>query len=280
MGYTTKLYAVDIGSLRGAFGSNDQALLARVLAEAHDGESGAPRVDPTTGPRVLLTWKSGIFFNGQQVTREEFQKNLLSQEWAGTNLYLCQTDPPRGQKCEGEFKDPGSFMQFLGGLLKYSVSETGEVKKHIVGIVSCSTEDEFSEIGNPEDDLTEDQAAEEIIAGNITKRRNAPTYAYALENLCQTLGQFLGDVGTDQLRSLKLKTRLSKVRLPVKVPKNDDFPYVSFLEADEVQDEVTNLRPMDLSDPRDRENETERKRFLQYLEQAADRHFGVVGFYY
>jgi hypothetical protein len=280
MGYSTYLYAVDIGGLRGAFGSNDQALLARVLAVVHDGENGAPRVDPTTGPRVLLTWKSEIFFNGEQVTRDEFQKRLLSPEWAGTNLYLCQTDPPRGQKREGEFKVLGSFMQLLRELLKYSVSETGEARKHITCIWSCEKEEELSELGNPEDDVTEDQAVEELIAGKITRRKNAPTYGYALENLCRTLGQFLGDVGTDQLRSLKLKTRLSKVRLPVKVPKNNDFPYISFLEADEVQEEVASLRAMDLSDPGDPENEAERQRFQQLLEQAAAQHLGVVGFYY
>jgi hypothetical protein len=98
--------------------------------------------------------------------------------------------------------------------------------------------------------------------------------------LCRTAGKFPGDVGTDQLRSLKLKTRLSKVRLPVKLPKNNDFPYISFLEADEVQDEVAGLRAMDLSDPGDPENEAERKRFQQLLEQAVEHHLGVVGFYY
>jgi hypothetical protein len=36
MGYSTYLYAADIGGLRGAFGSNDQALLARALAVVHD----------------------------------------------------------------------------------------------------------------------------------------------------------------------------------------------------------------------------------------------------
>src|SRR5262245_16507275 len=280
MGYSTYLYAVDIGGLREAFGSNDQALLSRVLAAVHDSEGGTPRVDPTRGPRVLVTWKSEIFFNGQQLTRDEFQKSLLSPEWAGTNLYLCQTDPPRGQKREGEFKVLGSFLQLLRDLLKYEVTETGEVKKHITCIWSCEKEEELSELGNPEDDLTEDQAAKDLIAGKITRRKNAATYGYALENLCRTLGKFLGDVGTDQLRSLKLNTRLSKVRLPVKVPKRDDFPYISFLEADEVRDEVARLRAMDLSDPSDPENEAERRRFQQLLEQAADQHLGVVGFYY
>jgi hypothetical protein len=280
MSYSTKLYAIDVGGLKGAFGSNDQVLLGRVLAVTRNDEGDVPRVDPTTGPRVLVTWKSELFFNGKQTTREEFRNNLLSPEWAGTYLYLCETDAPRGQKREGEFAVLGSFMEFLRDLLKYSVSETGEVKKHIVGLMSCSTEEELRELGDPEDDLTEEEAVEQLIAGKISRRKNAATYGYALENLCRTIGQFLGDVGTDQLRSLKLKTRLSKVRMPVKLPKNEDFPYISFLEADELQNEVASLRAVDLSDRKDPENAEERKRFLQFLEQAADRRLGVVGFYY
>jgi hypothetical protein len=280
MGYSTMLYAVDIGELRSAFGSKDQALLARVRAVAQERAGGDTRVDPTKGPRVRVTWKSEIYFNGKLVTQEEFKENLLSPEWAGTNLSWYHENPPPGQKREGVFKILGSFAQFLYPLLKYQVSETGEVKKHIIGINCCSTEEDFARLGDPEDDITDDQALEELIAGKITQRDHASTYGYALENLCRTLGMFLDACGTDQLRSLKLKTPLSKTRLPVKLPKSEDFPYISFLDAQEVRDEVARLGAMDLADPKDPENEEERKYFLQLLEQAAAQNRGVVGFYY
>ena len=113
MGYSTMLYAVDIDKLKSAFGSKDQALLARVRAVVQEREGGDTRVDPTKGPRVRVTWKSEIYFNGKLVTREEFKENLLSPEWAGTNLYWYHENPPRGQKPEGVFKVLGSFAQFL-----------------------------------------------------------------------------------------------------------------------------------------------------------------------
>ena len=84
------------------------------------------------------------------------------------------------------------------------------MKKHIIGINACSTEEDFAGSGDAEDDITDDQALEELIAGTITQQNNASTYGYALENLCRTLGMFLDACGTDQLRSLKLKTPLSK----------------------------------------------------------------------
>lgn len=281
MSYSTMLYAVDIGALKSAFGSKDQELLARVRAAIQDGQGTDKPVDPTKGPRVKVTWKSEIYFNGKLVTRDEFKENLFSQEWAGMYLNTYQEiDPPPGQEREGEFKILGSFPEFLYPLLRYKVSETGEVKKRIIGVHFCSTEKDFAELGEPKDAITEDQALEELIAGKITQPRNASTYGYALENLCHALGTFLDAVGTDRLRSLKLKTPLSKTRLPVKLPKSEDFPYISFLDEQELRDEVGRLRTLDLADPKDPENEEERKYFLQLLEQAVAQHRGVVGFYH
>ncbi len=280
MSYSTMLYAVNIGELKSAFGSKDHALLARVRTAVQERQGGGTRVDPTKGPRMRVTWKSEIYFNGKFVTKEQFKEQLLSPEWAGTNLYTFYENPPPGQKAEGEFKIRGSFAQFLHPLLAPVISESGEVKRHIIGINSCSTEEDFSGLGDPDDDITEDKALEELIAGKITQRHNAPTYGYALENLCHALGTFLDACGTDRLRSLKLKTPLSKNRLPVKLPKSDDFPYISFLDEQEVHDEVDRLRAMDLVDPTDPENEEERRHFLQLLERASALNLGVVGFYH
>ncbi len=282
MSYSTMLYAVDIGELKSAFGSKDQALLARVRKILQEDAGGETPVDPTKGPRVKVTWNSEMYFNGKQVTKEEFVENLRQPEWAGTMLHLYQeSDPPAGKKREGEFKELGTFVRsFLYPLLKYEVTESGEVKKHILGVNGCSTEKEFASVGDYEDDITDDQALGELIAGKITRLRNAPTYGYALENLCRALGTFLDAVGTDQLRSLNLKTPLSKTRPPVKLPKIDEFPYISYLDAEELRAEVARLRAMDIAYPQDIEVEQERKHFLQLLENAAEQNRGVVGFYH
>jgi hypothetical protein len=281
MSYSTMLYAVDIGALKSAYGSKDNALLTRVRAAIQEGQGTNRPVDPAKGPRVKITWQSEIYFNGRPVTRDEFKEQLFRPEWAGMYLNLYQeTDAPPGQKREGEFKVLGSFAAFLYPLLKYEVSETGEVKRHIIGVNWCSTEKDLGALGEPQDDITEDQALEELIAGKITQPRNASTYGYALENLCQAMGKFLDAVGTDRLRSLKLKTPLSKTRSPVKLPKSEDFPYISFLDEQELRDEVARLRTVDLADPNDPENEEERKYFLQLLEQAVALNCGIVGFYH
>lgn len=280
MGYSTMLYAVDIGELKSACGSKDTALLERVRSVVHERDGGGKRVDPTKGPRVRVTGKSEIYLNGKLVTPDEFKHALLSPEWAGTYMYLYQQGPPRGQQREGEFKVPGSFMRYLLSLAPFFEERGLIFKKHIIGINSCTTEEQFADLGDPDDEITADQALEELIAGKLTQPGSGHVYGYALEHLCRALGVFLDSVGTDRLRSLRLKTPLSKTRSPVKLPKIEDFPYISYLDAEELRAELARLRQTDLSYPKDEEVEQERKHFLQLLESAVEKKRGVVGFYY
>lgn len=279
MGYSTSLYAVDIPALTAAVGSKDAALLDRVRAALAPGDG--VRVDPTKGPRVKVGWDGEIEFNGARVAAADLRGRLREPAWAGTWVYVFEdAKPPPGRRREGAFREPGSFAAFLQSLLRYEPDATGVVKKHITGVNACRTAAEFAAAGTPADDLTDEQAVAELVAGVLTRPRNAATYGYALENLCRALGTFLDAVGTDQLKSLQLKTPLSKPRSPVKLPKTTDFPVVSFLDAAEVLAEVGRLRATDLADRSDRENEAERRKFLRCLEQAAAAGRGVVGFYY
>lgn len=280
MGYSTMLYAVDIGELKSACGSKDTALLERARSAMQQRDGGGKRADPTKGPRVRVTWRSEIHLNGKLVTPDDFKQALLNPDWAGTNMYLFQEDPPRGQKREGAFKVLGSFMQFLWTLAAFFEERGLIFKKHIIGINGCTTEEQFADLGSPDDEITADQALEELIAGKITQPESAHAYGYALEYLCLTIGTFLDSVGTDRLRSLHLKTPLSKTRLPVKLPKSEDFPYVSYLDAEELRAEVARLQAADLAYPKDEEVADERTYFLQLLEKAAEQNCGVVGFYY
>ncbi len=276
MGYSTTLYAVDISELKAAFGSKEAALLARVRAAGE----GAPRVDPTKGPRIRVNWKSEITLNGQPVTPDEFRHALLDAKWKGTFLYTCQDGPPRGEKRQGVFQETGSFARFLQSLGPFFQTHRLVYATHFAGINACTSPQQFADAGSGEDDITDDQALEELIAGKLTQPEHSPTYGYALERLCAALGERLGPSGTDQLKSLKVKTPLSKVRLPVRIPKVDDFPYISYLDAAEVRAEVERLRAMDLAYPADPGVEAERRRFLDLLARAADQGRGIVGFYY
>jgi hypothetical protein len=281
MSYSTMLYAVDLGELQSAFGSKDSALLERVLAAMQQREGNVKPVDPTTGPRIHVTWNSEIYLNGKAVTPDELRHSMRNPDWEGTIVYLYQevTAPP-GRKREGEYKELGVFMRFLWTLMS-SFDERGVMcKKHYIGVESFNTEEDFKNLRSIDDDISEEQALAELIAGKCKRRDNAQAYGYALEHLCGTIGTFLDAVGTDRLKSLKLKTPLSKTRLPVKLPKVEEFPYISYLDAEELRTETARLRAMDMADPQDAEVEQERKRFLQLLENAVEQDRGVVGFYY
>ncbi len=281
MGYSTMLYAVDIGELKSAFGSNDAALLERVRAVMQERRGGQRPVDPAKGAKVRLTWNSEIYLNGQKVTADELKEALLNPEWKGTHLHMyTEMNAPPGHKREGEFKELGSFSSKVNLLAFFQ--ERGMVfKEQYPGVESYSSEELFNKIGGPQTEITDDRALEELIAGKLTQPQSAHVYGYVLEHLCQVIGTFLDNVGTDRLRSLKLKTPLSKTRTPLKkLPKIAEYPYISYLDAEELKAEAARLRAMDVAYPKNPELEQERKYFLQLLEQAAEQNRGVVGFYH
>jgi len=85
VGYSTVVYAVDLGVLRSAIGSQDMDLVERL----RNLECDDP-VDPTKGPRVKVAANSDIFLNGRLVTWEEFKVAIVDPKWSGMNLYLFQ----------------------------------------------------------------------------------------------------------------------------------------------------------------------------------------------
>jgi len=280
MGYSTSLYAVDVAELKAAVGSGDAGLLERVRAVVRQQEGREERVDPTKGPRALVTHRSEIYLDGKLVTPDEFKHALLDPKWAGTMLYHYQADPPDGEDRSGAFAELGSIVRFLMTLGPFFAEHGLVYAKRFVGIQGCSSEQALAAVGGPDDEITEDEALAELIAGKFRRKDCGHVYGYALQWLCLTVGSFLDVVGTDRLRALELKTPLSKTRSPVKLPRIEDFPYISHLDATALQAEVARLRGLDLSYPRDLEIENERRRFLHLLESAAGQGRGVVGFYH
>lgn len=270
MGYATHLYSVDIGALQSAVGSNDAALLRRVLAHGSGGKPKGSPAGTTAGPRVKVSCLGELEFNGRPVLLPELKKELLRPDWAGQRLFVYVVDTPRGKRAEGPFKEPGSFFRDVLFKLK------GAAYDQIEG---CSKE-QFAKLDGPPAELTKGQALEELVTGKPSQPGSDHVYGYAIEELCRALGTFLGAVGTDCLRALEIKTPLSKKRSPVRLPRIHDFPVISYLSADELRAEVDRLREMDLAYPSDREIEEERRRFLKLLTTAVKGGRGVVGFYY
>ncbi len=263
MGYSTSLYAIDLVALRAAIGSNDPILLSRAQAacQAH----GPATKDPTQGPRIKVTRDSQILLNGKPVTPEEMRDHLRDPKWAGTNLYWYHE---KGQK-SGAWKEAGAFMRQL---------QSAVAGTRLAGLLSCNSEAELLSGWDDEDELSEEQAVADLIAGHFS--RPASSYGYGLQCLCQLLGVKLGVIpGKGRLKALKVDTPLAEPRSPTALPEVDDFPHLSYLSAEEVAQEARRIEAMDLAYPKSSAIEEDRRTLLQYLQAAAREGHAVVSFY-
>ena len=271
---------MNLDRLRSACGSKDTGIVESVYS-AEQGASGRQKpVDETKGPRILVTWKSDILLNGQPVTKEELKNALLDSRWTGTMLYQFLEAPPRGESKQGEFSKPGSFANFLYGLAPFFQEHGTTFRDQFVGICSVSSLESLADLEKDSDSISDDDALLEIVNGKFSKPECGSVYGYALERLCNVLGTRLDDVGTNRLKSLELDTALTKIRSPVKLPKYRDFPYISFLERDEVQEEYGRLCTITDIFGEDDEFDAERRLFVRCLNEALTMDCGIVGFYY
>lgn len=268
MGYSTKLYAVDLAALTHAMGSNDSNLLRRIQA--------AKEPAPPKNPRVLITLDSEIILNGKLVTPDEFKTEICKPKWAGTILAWYQRTPTTKAEQKrwkaGQFGQLGRFNAFFSAI---------RLESGIQGTSGYSDEEAF-QAGAEDDEISVDQALEELVTGQPpSDLAAAHQYGYAFERLCDMFGTLLETLnGKGRLKQLKLDTRLTETRVPVALPKYDDFPYISYCSADEVQEEVKRLRPVDLAFADNALLEKDRRRFLEVLELTLQQQKGLVGFYY
>ncbi len=107
-------------------------------------------------------------------------------------------------------------------------------------------------------------------------------YGYALENICRAMGQHLATIEGDiLLTGLKLKTPLSRRRKPVKLPKSDDdVPAISYLTAEQVQQEHTRLQGIDLAFPACSDIEQCRREYADSVARALSTGSAIVAFGY
>lgn len=260
MGYSTTLYAVDLDELQSAVGSDDAALFDRVRQLAADGSG---EVDATRGPRVRVTLDGDILFNGRRVSLDEFRAAVSDPEWKGTNLHL--------------YREPG--RRWRPGPSAFELSQAAGPRT-VAGVLTCNTEEEFL-AGWRDDDISEEQALRELLAGTFTRPDCASRYGYALERLCRAIGVRLGTIsGKGRLKALKLGTPLGERRSPIRLPTGEDFPIIGYLTAEEVLREVGRLGAMDLSYPGGVSIERDRHLLYGHLRSADHQGRAVVTFYY
>ena len=124
------------------------------------------------------------------------------------------------------------------------------------------------------------EALRQIVAGETTGLRYSHQYGYALKLLCQVEGQWLPDEDViADLEPLELHSPLEQYRLPIDLPANKDFPFISFLDACEVRREAQRLASLDLSYPEDEAIQEARAAYAACIAQAAEHGKAVISFY-
>lgn len=129
-------------------------------------------------------------------------------------------------------------------------------------------------------DVPVGEALRRVVAGEAASAGYSPQYGYALRLLCRAEGAVLPDddlIG--DLGPLGLHSPLEECRLPIDIPANRDFPFISFLDAAEVAREADRLAGLSLSDPGDEAIGEAREAYAACIREAAGRGRAVVSFY-
>lgn len=270
MSYTTHFFAVDLGQIQAAIGSKDADLRKRLFEAIRANNSDGPTDELT----VVATLDGEILFNGMLLTPEEFETELRNPKWEGGMLNCYQreaTTPEEGQRLKASrFGKPGSFAAFLDNAIS---------GLNVAGISWCSEEEDI--YGDADGELSLEEAATHLLAGQFPEEETPYQYGFAFEYLCRVLGKPLGVIEAKRmLKHLKLESKLFESRSPVPLPDYDDFPYISYLNPDEVREEVQQLRNLNLAFPKDSQTEIDRRQFAAMLEEAAREGKAVITVYY
>ena len=264
MGYSTMIYAVDLGKLKTAVGSRDTRLVKRLLPGGKKKKKRGMR-DTREGPWVYLKSNGEILVNGQIVPYKKVITELRQRKWKGKNLYYGEANRIQS----GPWRETQSLYEAIMDAMPDTQFESYESFKMSPG-------------GEEVDEISIEEAAAELVEGNVSQPEMGHQYGYGLECLCKEIGTFLAGIeGSGMLQALKLNTPLSKKRSPIPLKKPPgEFPLIGYLTAAEVEREVKRLEGMDLSFPKDEWIEQDRKEFLVALRKAAKKRLGVVAFYH
>jgi hypothetical protein len=255
MGYATTLYGVQLESLQAAIGSNDQTLFEKCVA--------ANRPEPVSNlPTAVFLEDGGILWNEVRLSLEELKAELAKIE-PGTKI-------PAIDKRSGNFLEKFKTSEEIMTVIQPAVRE------RMFGFA-------WEESNETSDDFPIEEAISDLIKGVFTQKDEDNTfqYGYALERLCLVLGEHLGTLeGELLLRHLKLKSLLSRKKKPVKLPKSEDVPEISFLSSDDVRAELVRVNSMDLAFPADSDIESGRREYASIIAKAAELGMAIVAFGY
>lgn len=133
-----------------------------------------------------------------------------------------------------------------------------------------------SEIDNDDWPMAVDAVAE-ILTGNCIEDDQNAMYGYALEVICQFLGEKLNDDELGPLQNHPYDAILAKRRMPFGMPV-DAFPLISHLRFDELPGEIELAETA--KDVDDAELAEDIQIYINALGTASNQGTGVVSFYY
>lgn len=125
------------------------------------------------------------------------------------------------------------------------------------------------------------KALDRLVMGSHGQAQQTKLEGYALKLLCEVLGERLPDddcIGS--IESLEVDSPLVALRLPVNIPANDDYPFISFLNQSETRRESERLAGIDLDFPPDSSVAMARHAYAECVAIAVAKGQGVMSFYY
>lgn len=280
MGYSTTLYAVDIGLLQATVGSGDSALLKR-LEDFNGGasERESPELESKPDRVIQVTKDGGVLFDGQETTLGSLAESCRSLAGGNLEVHLAfgWTEGHSGViKILNEDVVPQSRVERVIMRAESNDPKTS-MRPTVFWPRPDDEEDDEEETSPPSFDVPQ-EAREDLIHGRLSNC--GPEHGRALELLCYVLGDRLRDEDAlGDLEPLGLDSPLTRPRCPAGIGEHGDFPIVSFLTAEEVAAEAKRLSKVDLSFPDDDDIEEARETYFRCLKEAAKRKKGVVSFY-
>lgn len=284
MGYSTKLYAVDIATLNAAIGSCDQSLLKR-LQEVNKQVDEPPTKVEFHGDMILRITKEGqILFNDQPMTLEELSQAILAIE-SGSLEIVIEGPWTKAHEAVALASNESIPKSGLERVITRYESDDPQLAQYLDQTPKITWSRNELDEDETDDDLTyqpafdiSEEILSDLVSGNLNQ--SGAEHGYALEIMCFTLGKLLPDddlIG--DLEPLELNTPLQQPRIPVPLKQYNDFPVISFLTADEVEVEAQRLSRLNLEFPTDEDIEEAREAFFECLKMAMDQNLGVVAFY-
>lgn len=277
---TSSIYSVSIPYLRSVCGGGDTT-----VAESASTRLASRRPIPNdyrVGPRIHVSWKSELFLNERQVSKAELIEDLLHPKWQGTTLYHYREDPPTGYDSQGEFQKAGSFSEFLYGLGKLFLARGTTMRDQFSAICTITRKDGLEDTRKTTDLLSEPIPHEEFVVdllkGKRRYRHRGRDYGFALETICDSIGTSHGVLGTDRLRSLEIETPLRRIGSPIRLPKIEGGPDISYLDEEGLDCEYNRLLTFKFSS--DPSLLAMQKKYQAIIESSWKNERGIVAFYY